>query len=358
MIILSDISNIKNNVFRALSYLFAASLTCLTFAGFVAANENSDREFSRKVGKKTHEALQLINNQNYKPATVKLESLLKKSNLSAYERSTISQMNGQAYYELGAAQFAIQAFEDAISAGGLRAAEVNSLRFTIAQIHIAEKEYVRGAEMIEQWEQGGNILKPKYVDLLVTSWMLSENYERALPWAEQWFELSNPKQRKHYDLLSYLYDQLDQTEKQTSLLQEMAEKWPHDRTIQTALDPMSVNSTKVKAGIPSFITSSPKQRGNFKITANDRDAQPIVRIPPIVPPSATVSGYCNVRFNVTIDGTPFDIKSTSCTDYIFELAAIESVQKWKFNPKIRDGRAMERSGVETRVKFFIADLSK
>ena len=110
----------------------------------------------------------------------------------------------------------------------------------------------------------------------------------------------------------------------------------------------------IEGAIPEF--EAPKiDRQNFKIQVSDRDAQPLVRIPPIMPPRAEKSGHCKVRFDVSPEGAPFNVQATYCTQSLFERASIKSVQKWKYNPKIVDGRAVARSGVESKITFKLTD---
>lgn len=113
----------------------------------------------------------------------------------------------------------------------------------------------------------------------------------------------------------------------------------------------------LEGAIPEF--EAPKiDRGNFKIQVSDRDAQPLVRIPPISPPrflSGDNSGYCKVKFDVSPEGAPFNINVIVCTTSVLETATVKNVQKWKYNPKIVDGRAVSRSGVETTIKFNLTD---
>lgn len=109
--------------------------------------------------------------------------------------------------------------------------------------------------------------------------------------------------------------------------------------------------------IPEF--EAPKiDRGNFKIQVSDRDAQPLVRIPPVTPPrflEGDNSGYCEMRFDVSPEGQPFNVVAKRCTSSILERASIKNVQKWKYNPKIVEGRAVARTGVQTRIKFNLKD---
>lgn len=110
----------------------------------------------------------------------------------------------------------------------------------------------------------------------------------------------------------------------------------------------------LQGAVPEF--EAPEiDRSQFQITVSDRDAQPLVRIPPIMPPRAEKSGHCKVRFSVSPEGAPFDVVATYCTQSLFERPTVRSVQKWKYNPKIQDGRPVGRTGVESRITFRLAD---
>ncbi|WP_298918801.1 energy transducer TonB [uncultured Algimonas sp.] len=110
----------------------------------------------------------------------------------------------------------------------------------------------------------------------------------------------------------------------------------------------------MEGAVPEF--EAPEiDRSQFQITVSDRDAQPLVRIPPIMPPRAEKSGHCNVKFNVSPEGQPFDVVATYCTQSVFERPTIRSVQKWKYNPKIQEGRPVGRVGVISKVSFRLQD---
>jgi len=110
----------------------------------------------------------------------------------------------------------------------------------------------------------------------------------------------------------------------------------------------------LEGAVPEF--EPPKiDRQNFKIQVSDRDAQPLVRIPPIMPPRAEKSGHCKVRFDVSPEGQPFNVQTTYCTQSLFSRASTKSVQKWKYNPKIVDGRSVSRTGVESQITFRLTD---
>ncbi len=110
----------------------------------------------------------------------------------------------------------------------------------------------------------------------------------------------------------------------------------------------------LSGAIPEFETPT-IDRSSFKIAVSDRDAQPLVRIPPIMPTRAEKSGHCNVKFDVSPEGAPFNVVATYCTQSLFERASTKSVTKWKYNPKIVDGRSVSRSGVESKITFRLTD---
>lgn len=102
----------------------------------------------------------------------------------------------------------------------------------------------------------------------------------------------------------------------------------------------------------------PKIDSSFKSTVSDRDAQPLVRIPPSLPPRfmhSNNSGFCNVLFDVSAEGQPFNVQTTFCTSKLLERASIRSVQKWKYNPKIVDHQPVSRTGVESTIRFQLLD---
>ena len=113
----------------------------------------------------------------------------------------------------------------------------------------------------------------------------------------------------------------------------------------------------LEGAIPTF--EAPEiDRTDFKITVSDRDAQPLVRIPPSFPPrfsQGNNSGFCTVRFDVSPEGQPFNVQTVVCTSNQLKSATVKSVQKWKYNPKIVDGRAVARSGVESKIRFDLQD---
>lgn len=97
---------------------------------------------------------------------------------------------------------------------------------------------------------------------------------------------------------------------------------------------------------------------SFETVQISKDPSPIARIPPVFPPrfaQGDVSGYCRVRFDINPEGRPFNVTATLCTNRLLKSPTVKSVQKWNYTPEIRNGRAISRSGLETTIRFDLAD---
>ena len=87
----------------------------------------------------------------------------------------------------------------------------------------------------------------------------------------------------------------------------------------------------------------------------DRDAVPQVRIQPDYPIQARqkrIEGWVDVQFTVGIDGSVRDpIVLAAEPRTIFDRAAIQAVKGWKYNPRIQDGKPVERPNLKVRIRF-------
>jgi len=87
----------------------------------------------------------------------------------------------------------------------------------------------------------------------------------------------------------------------------------------------------------------------------DQNVQPILRTPPQMPPRADRSGHCKVEFDVTAEGQPMNVRTSYCTQSLYSRPTIKSVQRWKFNPRIENGRPVGRKGLSNVVRFNLMD---
>jgi periplasmic protein TonB len=88
---------------------------------------------------------------------------------------------------------------------------------------------------------------------------------------------------------------------------------------------------------------------------SDRDVIPLVRINPDYPPRALsrgLEGWVQVQFTITATGTVKDpIVVNAEPRNTFDDAALKAIARWRYNPKVENGTAVERVGVQTRIVF-------
>lgn len=87
----------------------------------------------------------------------------------------------------------------------------------------------------------------------------------------------------------------------------------------------------------------------------DRDVVPLVRVEPQYPMRAMqrgIEGWVELSFTISSAGTVTDVVVTaSYPGTVFNRAAMQAVSKWKYNPKVENGEAVERKGIRQRLKF-------
>ncbi|MDA8708325.1 hypothetical protein N9M10_03030 [Hellea sp.] len=199
------------------------------------------RQFSAAAGEIVNAANELVTANQHNAALSKLNEALALPDLNAYEKSIIYQIQGSSYYQLNQYGPAISAFENSINAGGLLPNEADSLRVNIAQLMIGNGQYAQGAQMLENYLARGGQQKPQYIEYIMQAWVQAENFSKALPWAEKWFNAASPKERKHYDLMNFLYNNLGQQGRQADIVKQMINRWPEDKTLWDAWASMLAN---------------------------------------------------------------------------------------------------------------------
>jgi protein TonB len=122
--------------------------------------------------------------------------------------------------------------------------------------------------------------------------------------------------------------------------------------------PPAVNDPSNRPALDGVRAAIPNIDANLSIGSGfnpDRDAQPLVRIPPQYPercmnraaPTETVL----LQFDVTPEGQTTNIQVIDSSNSCLNREAIRSVERWKYQPKIVDNEPQWRRGVQTQVTF-------
>lgn len=143
---------------------------------------------------------------------------------------------------------------------------------------------------------------------------------------------------------------------------EEVRKAERERTAQVPVTPRMSVSTNTS------LTSAPVQMVQPKIDASgvrmnltaggsDRGVAPLVRVNPDYPRRALergIEGWVHVRFTVTAAGTVKDLVVVDAEPKgVFDEAASKAVLRWRYNPRVENGVAVERVGEQTLIRFKI-----
>jgi protein TonB len=109
----------------------------------------------------------------------------------------------------------------------------------------------------------------------------------------------------------------------------------------------------VIVGRPEFVRPERRHRGMSSGT--DRDVIPLVRFEPEYPPRAiarNIEGWVRVQFTIAANGSIVDpIVVAAEPAGTFEEAALAAIRRWRYQPRVEDGVAVERVGLQTVIRF-------
>jgi protein TonB len=150
----------------------------------------------------------------------------------------------------------------------------------------------------------------------------------------------------------------------TEAQRQQEEKVTRERPPQTPdLPQISASSSSAPGDSVSMLTPTVDTSGamqKMSISAgSDRDIVPLVRIPPDYPARAQqrgIEGWVLVEFTITPSGTVQDPKVLDADPKgMFDDAALKSIARWKYNPKVENGVAVERRGIRVVLRFDLED---
>lgn len=146
----------------------------------------------------------------------------------------------------------------------------------------------------------------------------------------------------------------------TESKREELKKAQRERTAQVPTAPrMSVTTSAQVSTAPVQIVApkvdATSVKMNLSAGGSDRGVAPLVRVPPEYPRRALergIEGWVHVRFTITTAGTVKDLVVVDSEPKgVFDEAATKAVMRWRYNPPVQNGVAVERVGEQTLVRF-------
>ncbi len=126
------------------------------------------------------------------------------------------------------------------------------------------------------------------------------------------------------------------------------------------LDEAEPTVEKVAVQAAPVSTDIDLSAGGFNLGVGEGDYLPIVKVAPMYPARAAergIEGWVLVEYTVTTRGTVKDVVviDSEPKSRIFHKAAIAAAKKFKYKPRVVDGKAVEVPGVRNRFKFELED---
>ncbi|CAK3290772.1 periplasmic protein TonB [Vibrio crassostreae] len=141
---------------------------------------------------------------------------------------------------------------------------------------------------------------------------------------------------------------------------EMPEPPPEAQTSQSQAEVTPLNSM---SSLPSldFNTSIDGLAINaptFSDFGSNQQAMPLYRVEPRYPAKALkrgAEGHVIMSFTIDETGRPIDIQVTDANPRrMFEREAMRALKKWKYQPKVVDGKAIAQVGQTVKLEFKLA----
>ncbi len=122
--------------------------------------------------------------------------------------------------------------------------------------------------------------------------------------------------------------------------------------------PPAISKADFEPAVDGVSAQAPKFDTKIELGSGfnpDRDAQPLVRIPPRYPDRCVdrhkKTEIVAIEFDVTPQGQVINVRIVSSTNPCFDRASIRAAERWKYQPKVVDGKPQPRLGVRTNFKY-------
>lgn len=200
-----------------------------------AENQPTEAKFSRRVKKQIGQAHAMFAKGDYDKGLQRIDALLEYKELGPPEQALLYILKGSTYFEFADDENAIIAFQQAYDTGGLSLSDGRDTLMDIAKLSFAADKYEQAAAALEQWKTDGGANDITATELLIDSWSHARQFDKALIAAEPYFEAISDKERRHYDLMNFLYMKNGRIADQARILRDMISIWPDDNVLRDSL---------------------------------------------------------------------------------------------------------------------------
>ncbi len=200
---------------------------------------------------------------------------------------------------------------------------------------------------------------------LVTGVVLGAFVTLALLWTMQYLIATADKtldEDKAGNIVDFVRLKRDETVQRKSNKPEKppAPKTPPPQPPQPKMEDANPKAEKMEMVEVDIQAEVDLSADGFSLSAGEGDYLPIIKVAPVYPRRAAnrgIEGYVLVEFTVTRKGTVKDVKviESEPASSIFHKSAKRAASKFKYKPRVVDGKAIEVPGVRNLIRFKLED---
>ncbi|MFB9143394.1 energy transducer TonB [Vibrio artabrorum] len=141
---------------------------------------------------------------------------------------------------------------------------------------------------------------------------------------------------------------------------EMPEPPPKAQASQSQAEvtPLNSMSSLPSLNLDTSIDGLAINAPTFSDFGSNQQAMPLYRVEPRYPAKALkrgAEGYVMMSFTIDETGRPVNIQVTDANPRrMFEREAVRALKKWKYQPKVVDGKAIAQVGQTVKLEFKLA----
>ncbi|NLS12076.1 energy transducer TonB [Vibrio sp. SM6] len=125
-----------------------------------------------------------------------------------------------------------------------------------------------------------------------------------------------------------------------------------------ALEPMTPLVASQALGLETGLAGIGINAPDLSTTMGNQQALPLYRVEPRYPSRALkrkLEGHVVLAFTIDTTGRPKDIRIIEAEPKrVFEREAMRALAKWKYQPKVAEGKAIEQLGQTVKLEFKLA----
>ncbi|HUF73209.1 MAG TPA: TonB family protein [Gammaproteobacteria bacterium] len=277
--------------------------------------------------------------------------------LNAYESAQLYNFYAFAHFNRDDTEEAARAYENilALPRSDIPDGMIQSTMRSLSMLYIQTGRFDDGLDLFDRW-MALPIVTPKPSDYYLKATILYqlERYQDALAPLEHAIAEAEEPTESYYQLLYALQYVTDDHDAMLSTLQTLNARWPKEEWTDALAGAERLQQGAVEELVASVTSDSTQQLQQDQEAPLSDEYLPVVTVAPMYPPRAAqrgLEGYVVLSYTVNATGRTENIEVVESSSTEFEEASIESVEKYRYRPRIVDGATIPVDGVTTRVVF-------